>query len=480
MHTIAAVAFIGLAAVTIQTIYRIFFHPLRKFPGPWTAAATYYYRGYYDVVKGGGWVEHIIELHKRYGPVVRVSPHELHFSDPNAFDDIHVVTKPVKYHYFYKALPTEDAIVRVIDPKEASKRRVRIGSYFSRRAVLQLEKSIQTIIEKLIHQLTSESYTDGTGPADLFYAYRATTMDIIMSYLFAQEFGALDYPGFAHPLLPLSGLMQKLPESIVRKMNPFLVPLLDQTHYIAGKVEELTSEVRKGEMGHSGDDRKAIFDVWLNKTNSGDPWIVPKSQIIDECASMQFAGSDTVGNACMMGSFHLLKNRMVLMKLRRELDALDEEQMTYETLEKLPCLSAVIKESLRMSFGVASPLPRVVGPSGSTIGGVTVPPRTVVSSASYVVHTNPSVFPDPHEFIPERWLDNKELDKYLVSFSKGPRICLGINLAWAELYLIFANVFRRLDFELYDTTEEDLTWKDCFLPLFTGKHLRAFVKKRMA
>ncbi|KAL0570420.1 hypothetical protein V5O48_011534 [Marasmius crinis-equi] len=371
-------------------------------------------------------------------------------NDPKAFDDIHVVKKPIKYKHFYNALATPDAVVQVIDPKEASKRRVRIGSYFSRRAVLQLEESIQNLVNKLVHQLTAEPYADGAAPANLFYAYRSTTMDIIMSYLFAQEFGALDYPGFAHPLLvgldeiirdswviyylqPLGDLMQMLPESIVRRLNPMLVPILDQNNYIAKKVDELTLEAasEKGE-GESG--RKAIFDVWLDKGNGENPWIVPKSQIIDECASMQFAGSDTVGNACMIGTFHLLKNRMVLAKLRRELDALAEEQMTYEVLEKLPYLTAVVKESLRLSHGVASPLPRVVGSSGSTVAGVTVPPGTVVSSASYIVHTDPSVFPDPREFIPERWLDNRELDKYLVAFSKGPRICLGIKYAYSPPY----------------------------------------------
>ncbi|KAJ8093235.1 hypothetical protein PM082_020721 [Marasmius tenuissimus] len=171
---------------------------------------------------------------------------------------------------------------------------------------------------------------------------------------------------------------------------------------------------------------------------------------------------------------------MTLTKLRWELDALSEGQMGFEVLEKLPYLTAVIKESLRLSHGVASPLPRVVGSSGSTIAGVTVPPRAVVSSAAYIVHTNPNIFPDPQEFVPERWLDNRELDKYLVAFSKGPRICLGINLAWAELYLIFANIFRRLEFELHDAPEEAPAWGDYFLPLYTEEHLRAQVRERKA
>jgi cytochrome P450 len=46
-----------------------------------------------------------------------------------------------------------------------------------------------------------------------------------------------------------------------------------------------------------------------------------------------------------------------------------------------------------------------------------------------ILHRNPDIFPDPYVFKPERWLqkDAAELEKYLVSFSKGPRSCLGIK-----------------------------------------------------
>lgn len=48
-------------------IYRVFFHPLAKFPGPRRAAATYLYEGYYDVIQNGQYTLKIAELHKEYG-----------------------------------------------------------------------------------------------------------------------------------------------------------------------------------------------------------------------------------------------------------------------------------------------------------------------------------------------------------------------------------------------------------------------------
>ncbi|KAH2126845.1 hypothetical protein KXV68_002403, partial [Aspergillus fumigatus] len=72
--------------------------------------------------------------------------------------------------------------------------------------------------------------------------------------------------------------------------------------------------------------------------------------------------------------------------------------------------TAVIKESLRMSPGVASPLPRVVPSSGAYIAKTFIPGGTVVGMSSHFVHRDKTIFPNPDEFIPERWLNDKRTD----------------------------------------------------------------------
>lgn len=61
---------------------------------------------------------------------------------------------------------------------------------------------------------------------------------------------------------------------------------------------------------------------------------------------------------------------------------------------------------------------------------------------SLLLHYNAEIFPSPTSFSPERWLDNPNLTKYLLAFSKGSRQCIGINLAYAELYLTLSRIFR--------------------------------------
>ena len=60
-----------------------------------------------------------------------------------------------------------------------------------------------------------------------------------------------------------------------------------------------------------------------------------------------------------------------------------------------------------------------------------------------LVSLNPKIFPSPTTFDPSRWLDNPQLDWYILAFSKGSRGCVGMNLAWAELYFTVAPVFAR-------------------------------------
>jgi cytochrome P450 len=75
-----------------------------------------------------------------------------------------------------------------------------------------------------------------------------------------------------------------------------------------------------------------------------------------------------------------------------------------------------------------------------------------------LIHHSPVVYPEPHAFIPERWLSPTSTKhpylpsrppgipqanpKYLMAFSKGTKHCLGQPLAYAELCMTLANVLR--------------------------------------
>ena len=102
----------------------------------------------------------------------------------------------------------------------------------------------------------------------------------------------------------------------------------------------------------------------------------------------------------------------------------------------------------------------------------------MITSVCYCYHYDPNYFPSPHTFNPERWLSPAalQLENRFMPFSKGPRSCIGINLAYAELYLNVAYLVRKFDLEAFETPAANMVWKDNFVVTTKG-HLKVKVKK---
>lgn len=71
---------IGYAASV--AVYRLFFHPLAKFPGPKLAGLTFWYNLYYDVILKGQFTFHIQDLHKKYGKQPLPNAHQATTESP--------------------------------------------------------------------------------------------------------------------------------------------------------------------------------------------------------------------------------------------------------------------------------------------------------------------------------------------------------------------------------------------------------------
>ncbi|EAU32824.1 predicted protein [Aspergillus terreus NIH2624] len=84
--------------------------------------------------------------------------------------------------------------------------------------------------------------------------------------------------------------------------------------------------------------------------------------------------------------------------------------------------------------------------------------QTPISMNIWNTHYNKDFFPGPTEFWPERWMGEgtRELEKYLVPFGSGSRMCTGQNLSIAEQVLTIATLFRNYELELYQTTKKNV------------------------
>jgi cytochrome P450 len=208
--------------------------------------------------------------------------------------------------------------------------------------------------------------------------------------------------------------------------------------------------LRRYQAGEELDD----FFASLMEDKSGNVNNMEFGEVVAEISIMMNAGSDTTAIAMSNAMFLLLKNPQCLAKLRDEIDTvLDEEDdavAPYDKVRHLPYLRACLDEALRIFPPTSFGLPRRTPAEGSIILDDFIPGETSVSISAYVAHRNPTLFPDPEKFRPERWLgeNGKELQPYFITFSAGARGCIGRNISYLEQTVVLATVVHRYEMAL--------------------------------
>jgi cytochrome P450 len=176
-----------------------FFHPLKRFPGP-IAASTGWFKTWQEVFRGRNWIDVLQELHTQHGEVIRVGPNELHFSNPEAFNDIYNVSKRWdKEATLYQSFGEDHASFGLIHYHEAKQRRDVLAPLFSRRAISDLQSVVRGIMDRLCMSLAAEN--EKGKSSDMLFALRCFTLDTIVTYCFAQDVHATEAEDFRAPVV---------------------------------------------------------------------------------------------------------------------------------------------------------------------------------------------------------------------------------------------------------------------------------------
>ena len=130
------------------------------------------------------------------GPVVRINPSELHFSDPEFYDTIYSTSQPYdKMKSFEHRFNAPYASFSTTEHNLHRQRRAALSPYFSRRNVLEYAPHIQGLANKLCSRLTREYL--GTGQVvSLDDVYVCLSADVITQFAFGQQHDFIDAAGF--------------------------------------------------------------------------------------------------------------------------------------------------------------------------------------------------------------------------------------------------------------------------------------------
>ncbi|KAJ0578378.1 putative cytochrome P450 [Helianthus annuus] len=177
------------------------------------------------------------------------------------------------------------------------------------------------------------------------------------------------------------------------------------------------------------------------------------------------AGTDTTFASLEWAISELLRNPHTMKELQEEARKIGQGRLTIpeEDIEKMPYLKAVLKEALRLHVPVPLLIPRESTKEVKLLG-YDIPAHTQVMINAWAIARDPSIWEEPEEFRPERFLnirtDYKGFDFELIPFGAGRRMCPGISFAETIMELALANLVYKFVFTLPSEDGLDMTELD--------------------
>lgn len=172
------------------------------------------------------------------------------------------------------------------------------------------------------------------------------------------------------------------------------------------------------------------------------------SELRDELITLMIGGYETTATSTAWALYWIHHKPEIREKLLEELDTLGDSPEPMDIF-RLPYLTAVCNETLRIASVTIFTLPRVVQ-KPVELAGHTLEPGTVVIGGTYLIHHREDLYPQPNEFKPERFLERQFSPYEFIPFGGGTRGCIGQALAMFEMKLVLAKILLRYQLTLTD------------------------------
>ncbi|XP_043200064.1 cytochrome P450 3A41-like [Amphibalanus amphitrite] len=198
----------------------------------------------------------------------------------------------------------------------------------------------------------------------------------------------------------------------------------------------------------SGGSKGDIVDIMVDAIDNKVPTKefrdlnITEDIIVTQGAELLMASYGTTAAVLSFCTYYLVRYPDIMERVVCEVE--DEEELTYESAQRLPLLEAVMYEALRLTPFI----PRHIRTCTRDWerDGVRIPAGTNVVISASTLQMDPGEFPEPESFQPDRWLADggRKLGQYhWMPFGLGPRACLGTRLATLEVKYILASFLKR-------------------------------------
>ena len=238
------------------------------------------------------------------------------------------------------------------------------------------------------------------------------------------------------------------PKQVKRMFDSFDIMYKYAEMFIHRKIKEIEEQQEIQQTKNEKEKKMSFFEFLLS---SGK---LSKDDLLGSVIDVLFAGVDKTSNTMQWVLYMMAKNPDKQEILRKEVLSVlgDQNRASPATIAQMPYLKAWVRETLRL-YPVLSIFGRIAS-EDLVLSGYQISSGTQLDFLVYHMSRDESVFPDPEEFKPERWL-REQSSKFnqakevfaSIPFGFGTRMCVGRRIAELELHLLLARIVQQFDIQ---------------------------------
>ncbi|KAG0640580.1 cytochrome P450 [Tuber brumale] len=462
-----------LLPILVTVVYNRYYHPLSPFPGPFLASI---WSGWRDWEHYSNLEDQEPLLHERYGPIIRVSPNTISVADPDYLKEIYTRTGCTER---WLSFPHNGVVDVPSAMLHAELRKRSIPGYYVGTA-----RSWEGIVDERVREWVGKLKAEygGSGVQFGFSEWaRYLSVDLVGWVVFGTDMGCTQGGGDNRGRITGSESRLGVSRGLAKFPNIYRTLTSDSSirNILTAKADKEWVGAMRVKVGllidaawKSREEAEARGEEWhLNgeamsaKTSNGTR--LTKEELHSECFLPFIVGQDSTAFAITNTLKLLLDNPPVLSALLSELTTNYAQKPLWhippwidivDLDAKLPYLSAVLRESLRLHPPFPVGNPGMVPSSGITLTHrnrlYTIPGGYEIRANPIVIGRNKRIFgEDAHCFRPERWLEGSEEEIKRMKgvgfeWGTGSGGCLGKALAQMAVAKAIVMVLRNFEVEL--------------------------------